>query len=93
MTVARSLDLGRVVLPPPDPTHPGVRSRPGPGQPHHPRGRGADPHRPRLHLREAAADLYVSLRTIETHVNAALRKLQLSSRRELARGAHARDLH
>jgi DNA-binding NarL/FixJ family response regulator len=43
--------------------------------------------------REAAAELYVSVRTIETHVSAVLRKLQLSNRRELARWAHARDLH
>ncbi len=43
--------------------------------------------------REAATELYVSTRTIETHVSAVLRKLQLSNRRELARWAHARDLH
>jgi DNA-binding NarL/FixJ family response regulator len=43
--------------------------------------------------REAATELYVSVRTIETHVSAVLRKLQLSNRRELARWAHARDLH
>lgn len=42
--------------------------------------------------REAAGELYVSVRTIETHVSAVLRKLQLSNRRELARWAHARDL-
>jgi DNA-binding NarL/FixJ family response regulator len=42
--------------------------------------------------REAATELYVSVRTIETHVSAVLRKLQLSNRRELARWAHARDL-
>ncbi|MGB7979224.1 MAG: response regulator transcription factor [Candidatus Nanopelagicales bacterium] len=42
--------------------------------------------------REAAGELYVSVRTIESHVSAVLRKLQLSNRRELARWAHARDL-
>jgi len=42
--------------------------------------------------REAASELFVSTRTIETHVSAVLRKLQLSNRRELARWAHARDL-
>ena len=43
--------------------------------------------------REAATELFVSVRTIETHVSAVLRKLQLSNRRELARWAQARDLH
>ena len=42
--------------------------------------------------REAATELFVSTRTIETHVSAVLRKLQLSNRRELARWAQARDL-
>lgn len=42
--------------------------------------------------REAASELFVSVRTIETHVSAVLRKLQLSNRRELARWAQARDL-
>ncbi len=42
--------------------------------------------------REAAGELFVSVRTIETHVSAVLRKLQLSNRRELARWAHARNL-
>ena len=42
--------------------------------------------------REAAAELFVSVRTIETHVSAVLRKLQLSNRRELARWAQARNL-
>lgn len=43
--------------------------------------------------REAAGELFVSVRTIESHVSAVLRKLQLSNRRELARWARARDLH
>ncbi len=42
--------------------------------------------------REAAGELFVSVRTIETHVSAVLRKLQLSNRRELARWAQARNL-
>ena len=42
--------------------------------------------------REAAGELFVSVRTVETHVSAVLRKLQLSNRRELARWAQARDL-
>jgi DNA-binding NarL/FixJ family response regulator len=42
--------------------------------------------------REAAEELYLSVRTIETHVSAVLRKLQLSNRRELARWATERRL-
>jgi DNA-binding NarL/FixJ family response regulator len=42
--------------------------------------------------REAAARLHISDRTVETHVSAVLRKLQLSSRRELSRWAAARNL-
>jgi DNA-binding NarL/FixJ family response regulator len=42
--------------------------------------------------REAAGELYLSVRTIETHVSAVLRKLQLSNRRELARWATERRL-
>jgi DNA-binding NarL/FixJ family response regulator len=40
--------------------------------------------------REAAAELVLSARTIETHVSSVLRKLQLSNRRELARWASGR---
>lgn len=39
--------------------------------------------------REAASDLVVSVKTIETHMSAVLRKLQLSNRHELARWAQA----
>jgi DNA-binding NarL/FixJ family response regulator len=39
--------------------------------------------------REAATDLVVSVKTIETHMSAVLRKLQLSNRHELARWAQA----
>ncbi len=39
--------------------------------------------------REVARDLVLSVRTVETHVSAVLRKLQLSNRHELARWAAA----
>jgi DNA-binding NarL/FixJ family response regulator len=42
--------------------------------------------------REAAQELVLSERTIETHVSSVLRKLQLSNRRELARWASTRRL-
>jgi DNA-binding NarL/FixJ family response regulator len=42
--------------------------------------------------KEAAARLHISARTVETHVSAVLRKLQLSGRRELSRWAAARNL-
>jgi DNA-binding NarL/FixJ family response regulator len=42
--------------------------------------------------KETATRLHISARTVETHVSAVLRKLQLSSRRELSRWAAARNL-
>lgn len=42
--------------------------------------------------REVARELVLSVKTVETHVSAVLRKLQLSNRRELARWAAARRL-
>ena len=42
--------------------------------------------------REAAQELTLSDRTIETHVSSVLRKLQLSNRRELARWATSRHI-
>jgi DNA-binding NarL/FixJ family response regulator len=42
--------------------------------------------------KEAAAELHLSVRTVETHVSSVLRKLQLSNRRELTRWATARRL-
>ena len=42
--------------------------------------------------REVARDLVLSVKTVETHVSAVLRKLQLSNRHELARWAAARHL-
>jgi DNA-binding NarL/FixJ family response regulator len=42
--------------------------------------------------REVAGELFISVKTVETHVSAVLRKLQLSSRHELTRWAAARKL-
>ena len=42
--------------------------------------------------REVAGELFISVKTVETHVSAVLRKLQLSSRYELTRWAAARRL-
>ena len=42
--------------------------------------------------REVAAELFLSVKTVETHVSAVLRKLQLSDRHELTRWASARRL-
>ena len=42
--------------------------------------------------KETAERLFISPRTVETHVSAVLRKLQLSDRRELSRWAKARNL-
>ena len=41
--------------------------------------------------REVASELFVSVKTVETHMSAVLRKLQLSNRRELTRWAQGRD--
>jgi DNA-binding NarL/FixJ family response regulator len=57
-----------------------------------PRARGHAPHRPRLHLPRGRPRAVLSVKTVETHVSAVLRKLQLSNRRELARWAAARHL-
>jgi DNA-binding NarL/FixJ family response regulator len=42
--------------------------------------------------KETAAELHVSIKTVETHVSSVLRKLQLSNRRELTRWATDRRL-
>ncbi len=42
--------------------------------------------------KECAAELFISVKTVETHVSAVLRKLQLSNRNELTRWAAARRL-
>lgn len=42
--------------------------------------------------KECASELFISVKTVETHVSAVLRKLQLSNRNELTRWAAARRL-
>jgi DNA-binding NarL/FixJ family response regulator len=42
--------------------------------------------------KEVAAELFISGKTVETHVSSVLRKLQLSNRRELSRWAADRRL-
>lgn len=42
--------------------------------------------------KEIAGELFLSARTVESHVSAVLRKLQLGNRRELSRWASARNL-
>lgn len=42
--------------------------------------------------KEIARELYISVKTVETHVSSVLRKLQLSNRHELSRWATARKL-
>ena len=42
--------------------------------------------------KEVAKELFISIKTVETHVSAVLRKLQLSSRHELTRWAAERRL-
>ncbi|AZN29671.1 response regulator transcription factor [Flaviflexus salsibiostraticola] len=42
--------------------------------------------------KEVASELFISIKTVETHVSAVLRKLQLSNRHELARWAAARRI-
>ncbi len=42
--------------------------------------------------REVARELFISIKTVETHVSAVLRKLQLSNRHQLARWASDRKL-
>ena len=42
--------------------------------------------------KEVASELFISVKTVETHVSSVLRKLQLSSRHELTRWATDRRL-
>lgn len=42
--------------------------------------------------REVGEELFISVKTVESHVSSVLRKLQLSNRHELARWAHDRGL-
>lgn len=45
-----------------------------------------------LTYRDVAADLFISVKTVETHVSAVLRKLQLSNRNELTKWAANRGI-
>jgi DNA-binding NarL/FixJ family response regulator len=51
-----------------------------------------DPELEQLTYKEVARDLGISVKTVETHVSSVLRKLQLSSRHQLARWASDRRL-
>ena len=42
--------------------------------------------------REVASELFISIKTVESHVSAVLRKLQLSNRREITKWAAARGI-
>ncbi|QOR48549.1 response regulator transcription factor [Trueperella pecoris] len=42
--------------------------------------------------KETAAELFISIKTVESHVSSCLRKLQLSNRKELSRWAAARGI-
>ena len=66
------------------------RSRARPA--HDPRAGGAAPHRRGYTYKEIAARLHLSVKTIETHVSAVLRKLQLSNRHQLTAWANERRL-
>ena len=45
-----------------------------------------------LNFTVAAKELFIAVKTVETHVSSVLRKLQLSSRHQLARWASDRRL-
>ena len=62
-------------------------------RPAHRAGAGGDAaDRPRLRLQGGGRELFISIKTVETHVSSVLRKLQLSSRHELTRWASDRRL-
>ena len=42
--------------------------------------------------KEVASELFISIKTVETHVSAVLRKLQLSNRNELTHWAMQRHI-
>ena len=44
------------------------------------------------HYKEIARELYISVKTVESHVSSVLRKLQLSTRHQLTRWATERRL-
>ena len=56
------------------------------------RARDAALHRARISYKEVASELHISVKTVETHVSAVVRKLQLSKRYELTRWASDRRL-
>ena len=67
--------------------------RPRARPPHRPGAGGHAPHRPGLRLQGGApGGCDLSVKTVETHVSAVLRKLQLSNRHELTRWAADRRL-
>ena len=65
-------------------------SRAGPADP--PRARRAAAAGPRLRLPRDRGELFISVKTVETHVSSVLRKTQLSNRYELSRWASDRRL-
>ena len=77
-----------------DPAPPGAAGELRPrARPAHPtRKRGAPAHRPGYAYKEVARELSISVKTVESHVSAVLRKLQLSSRHQLTRWASERRL-
>ena len=72
--------------------HRGRPGRRGPRPAHRARARGDAADRPRLRLQGGRAELFISIKTVETHVSSVLRKLQLSCRHELTRWANDRRL-
>ena len=68
------------------------RRRPGSRAADRPGARGAAPDRRGYTYKEIARELAISVKTVETHVSSVLRKLQLSTRHQLARWATDRRL-
>ena len=66
------------------------RRGPGPAVPAGAGGAAAD--RPRLRVQGSGQELFISIKTVETHVSSVLRKLQLSNRHQLTRWATDRRL-
>ena len=70
----------------------GGRRRRGPRPPLGARAGGDAADRPRYAYKEVAKELFISIKTVETHMSSVLRKLQLSSRHELTKWASDRRL-